>query len=33
MGLMPMEKQQDAAKSKGGGRSMLMQVIADADRR
>jgi len=28
-----MEKQQDAAKSNGGGRSMLMQVIADADRR
>jgi hypothetical protein len=26
------EKQQDAAKSKGGGRSMLMQLIADADR-
>jgi len=29
MGLTPMEKQQDVAKSKGGGRSMLMIDAGD----
>jgi len=29
MGLMPMEKQQDVPKSKGGGRSILMTDVGD----
>jgi len=29
MGLMPMERQQGIAKSKGGGRSMLMTDAGD----